>query len=1375
MNLSHKLTFSIFSVLFAALVVVPTIVMAHDGSGSHRHPEVVSIVLDTSDTVGDSGANIPAGKSTSSEGYALLTQDATRTDLHDTTASDGDGYFRLILTFSEDVYPNADARPGDSPAQIASRTLGLGDLSISQMEIVGVAKIRDGSVLSSHGLTILSVARFRKSVTPIVYDPRKFYVTVRVPQNRITTPDLPIRVALRLKAEGSRPVDKVFGIGKNAGLDPEGNVQPETPGTQSIASDTENFTVILRPLSVLTVTGQPGRAIRSHETISLTLTFTPALHPDDVPTRQNIVVTGGSIKTDDPDTEGDDGLKEIGTTKTAWRLVIVPVGGIGETGTITVKNKSGTSFKMNQRFTVNNLPEAQRVNIKGPNAPLTTLPADGVIFTATIEYTVAPAIDLTVAGITVTNGTVVAGSFLGSGKSYRVRIDPNNPTANNPVTVTVRVGQDFTAFTTSVAGTPTEVGDANAAIKVPLTKAIPAKGYLVVTQAAIHYQPSTIEIEGATDIMVVPMNMDVLPRNLGPTTPGNLKLENQEKMPDLEDLLYRGGTIDVYVNAGAGNTAADIIINEVMWALDENEIGTGSGEIAHQWIELYNNSDTAAAAGTITLRFKPRALDAAPTDIGTRTDRLSNVLRFGVTTGWRLGTTHGQNGNSHAESTKDFISMYRKGDKRGDNDGINGANWLPSTLLSHTRHIGTPGGPNTRSQVAVGNRPAPPAFTPPKSHVIINEVHNNSNDDLDWLELRFLQNTNLENWTLSYAKSDFTEVEIMRFPKRAFNAGDIVLIVNKDPGDQGINLAAGQNVTVGAANQARGAGPHKYWNPSGGSSTSGHYLDIPDYNGGNFFLILRTGKGYERLNGSRDRMHDVVGPANFARKTLNANTVAREPNTNGNNPDYIWETNVWPINGQNLRAHNAGGSNNGNAFLQPDRKFSVGSVWARNGTAHGWRKDGGYYPGNRGGLGYGRNVVANGTPGYPNDVVKAKHTDLASGKVVVSELMLTTDDGRYPQWFELHNTSKTNTVDLHADTDGNGSRQGWSIRVENHKSGTWDTNTRRNNLHVEVKFRDLGVRFIPPNQTVLIVADKVRNSNASHFPNHRVASVWASAKDAFKMANRRDIFLNPNGFLLEVVDGSNQVSDAVGNLDGKKPTLFNEVGFDDPYSWEWPLQSALIINNRRTSLIRLYEDGVARPGTPDRMVANSTRGAVLPLNIDKIWLGKGKKVDGKHTGQNVKYAGYAWVHASDTKLAKAQVTWYGSDKDYGTPLHTTGTPLPVSLSFFRPTLEDGKIIIRWTTESELDNAGFNIYRSDSALGEFKQVNEQMIQGNGTTAERSSYKWSDVSAKPGVVYYYQIEDVSLAGERTLLATTRLKGLVSAKGKLTTQWGALKNLR
>ncbi len=120
----------------------------------------------------------------------------------------------------------------------------------------------------------------------------------------------------------------------------------------------------------------------------------------------------------------------------------------------------------------------------------------------------------------------------------------------------------------------------------------------------------------------------------------------------------------------------------------------------------------------------------------------------------------------------------------------------------------------------------------------------------------------------------------------------------------------------------------------------------------------------------------------------------------------------------------------------------------------------------------------------------------------------------------------------------------------------------------------------------------------------------------------------------------------------------------------------------------------------------------------------------------------------------------------------SGSILPVTLSSFKATRTADGAVINWTTESEVDNAGFNILRSRTKTGEFEKINAKLIQGAGTTGERSTYTWTDTTAKPNTVYYYRIEDVSHAGVHQTLATTRLRGLISAKGKMITQWGILK---
>ena len=104
----------------------------------------------------------------------------------------------------------------------------------------------------------------------------------------------------------------------------------------------------------------------------------------------------------------------------------------------------------------------------------------------------------------------------------------------------------------------------------------------------------------------------------------------------------------------------------------------------------------------------------------------------------------------------------------------------------------------------------------------------------------------------------------------------------------------------------------------------------------------------------------------------------------------------------------------------------------------------------------------------------------------------------------------------------------------------------------------------------------------------------------------------------------------------------------------------------------------------------------------------------------------------------------------------------------------GQVIVTWETQSELNNAGFFIKRSQQKNAKFVAVNPTMIPGAGTTSEKQTYTYTDTTAQPNIVYYYQIEDVSLDGQRqTLTRAHRLKGHVGAAGKLTTLWGELKD--
>lgn len=71
--------------------------------------------------------------------------------------------------------------------------------------------------------------------------------------------------------------------------------------------------------------------------------------------------------------------------------------------------------------------------------------------------------------------------------------------------------------------------------------------------------------------------------------------------------------------------------------------------------------------------------------------------------------------------------------------------------------------------------------------------------------------------------------------------------------------------------------------------------------------------------------------------------------------------------------------------------------------------------------------------------------------------------------------------------------------------------------------------------------------------------------------------------------------------------------------------------------------------------------------------------------------------------------------------------------------------LRWSTASEVDNFGFNVYRGDSEDGPFVRLTEDPIPGAGTTDAPSRYSYADDTIDPRKAYWYYVESLSMGGE------------------------------
>lgn len=76
-----------------------------------------------------------------------------------------------------------------------------------------------------------------------------------------------------------------------------------------------------------------------------------------------------------------------------------------------------------------------------------------------------------------------------------------------------------------------------------------------------------------------------------------------------------------------------------------------------------------------------------------------------------------------------------------------------------------------------------------------------------------------------------------------------------------------------------------------------------------------------------------------------------------------------------------------------------------------------------------------------------------------------------------------------------------------------------------------------------------------------------------------------------------------------------------------------------------------------------------------------------------------------------------------------------------------QVIVTWETESELDTAGFYLYRSESEGGPYERITDQLIPASPDPNTGGSYSFTDNDVVAGRTYYYELEDIETSGTAT----------------------------
>lgn len=111
----------------------------------------------------------------------------------------------------------------------------------------------------------------------------------------------------------------------------------------------------------------------------------------------------------------------------------------------------------------------------------------------------------------------------------------------------------------------------------------------------------------------------------------------------------------------------------------------------------------------------------------------------------------------------------------------------------------------------------------------------------------------------------------------------------------------------------------------------------------------------------------------------------------------------------------------------------------------------------------------------------------------------------------------------------------------------------------------------------------------------------------------------------------------------------------------------------------------------------------------------------------------------------ADVYFAGDD---GMILHYQTDPTLIELASFIAEPSDRAVVLEWVTESEIDTAGFHVYRAERREGAYTRITPELIPSRGGPAAGASYEFVDSGMRNRRTLYYKLEDTDINGTATM---------------------------
>ena len=145
---------------------------------------------------------------------------------------------------------------------------------------------------------------------------------------------------------------------------------------------------------------------------------------------------------------------------------------------------------------------------------------------------------------------------------------------------------------------------------------------------------------------------------------------------------------------------------------------------------------------------------------------------------------------------------------------------------------------------------------------------------------------------------------------------------------------------------------------------------------------------------------------------------------------------------------------------------------------------------------------------------------------------------------------------------------------------------------------------------------------------------------------------------------------------------------------------------------------------------------------------------GYDSDSNLIYIHDTWDHLVHS------MTWGGSYSGMSMQAVSIVNPIiptAVKLLDFSATAKKNAVLLTWETASELNTIGFNLYRSKSRDGNRKLLNSELIPSLASPGSLTGavYSYKDRTAKPGVAYFYWLEELDVYGRTELFGPEKAK--------------------